>query len=59
MRSGRVLDEGAVHGLGAGEDAELALVVGAQVLGAEVEDSRAFDGAGFGDGFAGGGGGGG
>jgi hypothetical protein len=35
----RVVDEGAVHGFGAGEDAELALVVGAAVFGAEVEDS--------------------
>jgi len=46
-----VLHEGAVHGLGSGEDAELALVVGAVRLPAEV-DGGSVDLALFGDGFA-------
>jgi len=47
-----VLDQGAEHGLGSREEAELALVVRAEVFRAEVEDVRAFDLAGVGGGFA-------
>jgi hypothetical protein len=48
---GGVVHQGAVHGGGVGEEAELALVVRAAVFGAEV-DLRAFDEVGFGEGFS-------
>jgi hypothetical protein len=48
---GGVVDQGAVHGGGFGDQAELALVVRAVVFGAEV-DLPAFDEAGFGEGFS-------
>jgi hypothetical protein len=47
-----VVDQGAEHGLGSGEEAELALVVGTEVFRAVVEDAGVVDLAGFGDGFA-------
>src|SRR5262249_35630747 len=48
----RGVDQGTQHGLGVGGEAELALVVGAEVFAAEVEDSGAVDHAGVDDGFA-------
>jgi hypothetical protein len=47
----RILHEGAVHGLGAGEESELAAIVRAPVFRAEIEHVRAVDEALFGDRF--------